>query len=277
MTLVIGATGHVGRQVVAQLASAGAFVRALARDPAAADLPAGVDVVRGDLLRPETLEPALRGVDAVFLVWPFRTTDAAPAVLDVIARNVRHVVYLSSMGAGPDKTDPIPFHAEIERLIESSGLDWTFFRSSGFATNTLMWAEQIRAGDVVRWPSGAARRSLIDERDIAAVAVAALTRDRHRRVRHLLTGPQAVSQVEQVQTIGDALGRHLRYEELSRSAARELLLAAWGDPSFADSALDTWAGFVAEPELVTSTVESITGEPAGTFREWASDHAGDFR
>ncbi|HYU04361.1 MAG TPA: NAD(P)H-binding protein, partial [Jatrophihabitantaceae bacterium] len=86
MTLVIGATGHVGRQVVAQLASAGAFVRALARDPAAADLPAGVDVVRGDLLRPETLEPALRGVDAVFLVWPFRTTDAAPAMLDVIAR-----------------------------------------------------------------------------------------------------------------------------------------------------------------------------------------------
>ncbi len=276
MILVIGATGHVGRQVVAQLTRVGAPVRALVRDPAEAALPAGVEIVRGDLLRPETVEPALRGVDAVFVVWPFRATDAAPAVLDVVARSARHVVYLSSIGAGPDKTDPIPFHAEVERLIEASGLDWTFLRASGFATNTLMWAEQIPAGDVVRCPSGAARRSLIDERDIAAVAVAALTRDGHHGARHLLTGPQAVSQVEQVQTIGDVLGRRLRYEEISRATAREQLLAAWGDPSFADSALDTWAGFVTEPEPVTSTVESITGAPARTFREWASHHASDF-
>jgi uncharacterized protein YbjT (DUF2867 family) len=128
----------------------------------------------------------------------------------------------------------------------------------------------------VRWPYGAAARSLIHERDIAAVAVRALTEDGHAGAQYVLTGPQVLTQVEQVRTIGEVIGRPLRWEEISREAARQQLLAAWGDSSFVDRALAAWAEMVTEPEPVTPTVEEITGAPARTFREWAIDHADAF-
>lgn len=165
---------------------------------------------------------------------------------------------------------------DVERLIERSGLEWTFVRSGGFAANTLMWADQVRKG-VVRWPYGEAGRSLIHERDIAAVAVRALTEDGHVGAKYPLTGPEVVSQADQVRIIGEAIGRPVRWEEISREAARQELVAAFGDVSFADGALDAWAGFVTQPEPVTTTVEEVTGRPARTFRQWAIDHASDFR
>jgi len=140
--LVTGATGHVGGQVVSQLLSMGAPLRALVRNPDAARLPGGVEVVRGDLSAPDSLAAALDGVESVFLVWPFMTAEAAPAVLEVITKHARRIVYLSSTGIRDDlaqQTSSISaFHADMERLIKQSGLDWTFVRSGGFATNTLM-------------------------------------------------------------------------------------------------------------------------------------------
>lgn len=165
MILVIGATGSVGRQVVSQLLDAGADVRALTRDPEAAGLPAGVEVVRGDLADPGGLDAILEGVDAVFLVWPFFSAEGATAVVDAIARHAGRIVYLSAKVAADDRES---FWAVVERRIEESGLEWTFLRPTGFAKNTLGWADQIRTG-VVRAPYGQAARSLIDERDIAAV------------------------------------------------------------------------------------------------------------
>ena len=278
--LVVGATGHVGRQVATQLHHAGHAIRAVARDPARAGLPAGVEVARADLSEPATLEAPLREVEGVFLVWPFLTTEAAPAVVDRLAGQARRIVYLSSMGRSDGHggaTAPIPLHAEMERLIRASGPEWTFLRPGGFATNTLLWATQIRAGGVVRWPFAAAARSLIHEADIAAVAVLALTSGGHASATHLLSGPAAVTQAEQVRLIGEAAGHPARFEEIPPEVAREQLLEAWGDPSFVDSALATWASFEREPELVTSTVEKLTGSPARTFRQWALDHAADFR
>lgn len=282
MILVTGATGNVGRQVVAELLGAGADVRALAREPDAAGLPAGVEIMRGDLSAPATLEAALRDVESVFLIWPFLTTEGAPAIIAAIAAHARRLVYLSSMSVRDDldqQTDPISaFHAELERLIKNSGLQWTLLRSGGMATNTLMWAPQIRDGGIVRWPFGAAARSLIHERDIAAVAALALSDgDGHDRATHVLTGPRTLTQVEQVQTIGEALGRGLRFEEISREAARADLLAAWGDASLVDGALDAWAQMVTEPEPITQTVHELTGTPARSFGQWAADHAADFR
>jgi uncharacterized protein YbjT (DUF2867 family) len=276
MILVTGATGTVGRQTVSQLLGAGAAVRALTHHPDAAHLPGDVDVVGGDLSDPDTLAPALEGVEAVFLVWPFTTAEGAPAVLDAVEGETRRLVYLSS--AGGQRPDPVGlFHADMERLIEESTPEWTFLRPSGFATNTLMWAGQIRGDGVVRWPYGAAARSLIHEADIAAVAVRALTGEGHGGAKHVLTGPELLTQAEQVRTIGDVIGRPARWEDVLPDAVRDGLAAAFGDPSFADHALDTWARFVQEPELVTSTVERITGTPARTFRDWAADHADDFR
>jgi uncharacterized protein YbjT (DUF2867 family) len=267
--LVTGATGHVGRHVVSELVAAGAGVRALSRHPDRAGLPAGVEVVPGDLAVPDSLEGALDGVGAVFLLWPFFDAGSAPAVLDVIAKHARRVVYLSAMSA-------TTFHADVERAVERSGLEWTFLRPGGFATNTLGWAPQIRAEGVVRWPYGAAARSLIHERDIAAVAVRTLTGDGHAGQAYTLTGPAAVTQADQVRAIGEAIGRPVRWEDIPPAAARTQLLAEGWTAEFADGALGYWASLVTEPEPVTSTVEDLTGRPARTSREWAADHAGDF-
>lgn len=278
--LVTGATGKVGREVVSGLLDADTDVRALARDPGSAGLPDGVEVVQGDLSRPGTLQTALDGIDAVFLLWPMANA-AASAVVDEISSHARRIVYLSSEGVRDGvegQTDPITqSHADMERLIEQYELGWTFLRPTGFASNTLGWAEGIRTEGIVRAPYGEASRSLIHERDIAAVAVRALSGDGHAGKRHVLSGPGALTQIEQAHTIGEAIGRPVRFEETPPEVARDELTAAFGDASFADGALGVWAGFVTRPEQVTSTVAEIIGRPARTFREWANDHAGDFR
>jgi uncharacterized protein YbjT (DUF2867 family) len=118
---------------------------------------------------------------------------------------------------------------------------------------------------------GRSARSLIDERDIAAVAVTALTEGGHTGKRHVLTGPATLTQIEQVQAIGATLGRSLRWVELPPDAIRDQL---GGVP---DTALETWASFVSKPEIVTSTVEDLTGRPARPFDLWARDNADAFR
>jgi|GEM_PF-148444 len=278
--LVTGATGNVGRQVVSQLVGMGAGVRAFVRDPAAA-LPAGVEAVRGDLSMPETLEAALEGVDSVFLLWPFFAAEGAPSVVEAIAKHARRIVYLSSEGVRDgteEQADPINgFHADIEGLIERSSLEWTFLRSAGLAANALGWADEIRSGDVVREPHRASARSPVHERDVAAVAVRALTEDGHGGARYLLTGPEVLTKAEQVCAIGEAIGRSLRFEEVAAEEARDGWIAAGLPPAVADGIFGAHARFVEEPEPVTATVGELTGTPARTFRQWARDHAGDFR
>lgn len=278
MILVTGATGRVGGALVAQLAGAGVPLRALVRDRARAALPDGVEAVVGDLADAATVASHLDGVDAVFLLWPFPSVESVDelggALIDRLAAGVPRVVFLSATAAADP---PGGFWGAVERRIEASGLEWTFLRPTGFAGNTLIWADQIRHGDVVRWPYPDAARSLIDERDVAAIAARALLGDDLVGTRPVLTGPETLTQVEQVRQIGEALGRRLRYVELSPRAARAQVVAAVGDEAFADRALVTWAGFVEHPEQVTDAVEEITGRPARTFRQWAMDHADGFR
>src|SRR4029453_10114373 len=154
--LVTGATGNIGRQVVAQLGATDCRIRALSPNPKSAHLPDDAEVVRGDLAAPETLDECLDGVDAVFLVWlaPFA---AVPAALERIAAPAGRIVLLTSphRTAHPFFQQPNALravHAGLERLIESSGMRWTFLRPGAFAINSLAWgAPQIRNGDVVRW------------------------------------------------------------------------------------------------------------------------------
>jgi uncharacterized protein YbjT (DUF2867 family) len=279
--LVIGSTGNVGRQVALQLAAAGAQVRALARNPDAADLPSPVQVVRGDLTVAETLSGCLDGTDAVFLVWTAPPAAVEPALKQIV-KYARRIVFLSS----PYKTQhpffqqPNPvrgLHAEIERLIEDSGVEWTFLRPGMLAANALLWwAPQIRAGDIVRWPYAAAPTAPIHERDIAAVAVRALCERGHAGAEYVLTGPQSMTHAEQVETIGSLIGRSLRFEEISPDEAQRELLARIPVAHIVQMLLDAWAAGLGQPAFVTSTVEEIAGIPARTFRDWVADHASEF-
>jgi len=124
----------------------------------------------------------------------------------------------------------------------------------------------------VRWPHLAAPTAPIDERDIAAVAVRALCGDGHASAEYVLTGPQSLTQFEQVFTIGRVIGRSLRIEEMTPDEARRELLPIMPAP-VVKLLLEAWAAAVGQPAFVTSTVAEITGTPARTFRDWAVDHA----
>lgn len=280
--LVIGGTGSIGRAVVTQLAAAGADVRAMVRDPDTAGLPPTVEVLRGDLTLPETLDESLHNTEAVFLVWT-APPAAVGAALDRITKHARRIVYISA----PLKT-PHPFfqaslpnpmsvlHENIERVIQQSGVEWTFLRPGMLASNALgWWAPQIRSGDVVRWPYLAASTAPIDERDIASVGVRALLENGHAGADYVLTGPQSLTQFEQVSTIGRAIGRSLSIEELSPEDARRQWAATWPAP-VVDMLLKSWDAAVGQPAFVTNSVAEVTGTPARTFFGWASDHAQAF-
>jgi uncharacterized protein YbjT (DUF2867 family) len=280
--LVIGGTGNVGRQVVHQLRGTGARFRVMTRNPDVAGLPPQVEVVRGDLTVPETLDRCLQDVDTVFLVWVAPPT-AAPGALKRIADHARRIVFLTA----PLKT-PHPFFQQpnpsrdmverIERLIEASGLEWTFLRAGMFAGNARhFWGPQIRTGDVVRWPYLDAPTAPTDERDLAAVAVRTLCEDGHAGAEYVVTGPQSLTQAEQVHTIGRAIGRSLRVEEISPDAAQSELLPVLGSSTFVNTLLSAWAAAIGQPAFVTSTCADVTGAPPRTFLEWATDHAAGFR
>jgi uncharacterized protein YbjT (DUF2867 family) len=279
--LITGGTGNIGGQVLSQLPSTGLQIRALVRNPDAVRLPKHVEVVYGDLTRPETLGKCLDAIDTVFLVWVAAAEAAAPA-LKQIAKHVRRIVLLSAplKTAHPLFQQPNPSRTRaelIERLIETSGLEWTYLRPGMFALNALgWWAPQIRAGDVVRWPYLDVPTAPIDERDIAAVAVRTLCEDAHSGAEYVLTGPQSLSQYEQIATIGSVLGRSLRIEEIPAEAwLREL--PSFLPPFVAKYLLDAWAAARGQPAFISSMVAELTGSPSRTFFEWATDHAAQFQ
>jgi uncharacterized protein YbjT (DUF2867 family) len=168
-------------------------------------------------------------------------------------------------------------HAEIEGLIESSELQWTFLRPGMFAANALhWWGPQIRANNVVRWPYAEAPTAPIHGHDIAAVAARILCEEGHGGRDYVLTGPQSLTQFEQVSIIGEVIGRSLHFEEMSPEEARREWLAVT-PPPIIDMLLNAWAAAIGQPAFVTSAVADITGTPARTFRDWAIDHAAEFR
>jgi len=279
--LVTGATGRLGRIVVDLLIDARVPVRVLARrSEAAATLPANIEVVTGDLTVPESLDAGLRGVSAVFLVWT-APPATAPGVVERLAIHARRVVFLSA----PHKT-PHPFfqqpnptavlYAEIERLIAAAGLESTIIRPGMFASNALSWwAPAIRADGVVRWPYGAAETAPVDDRDVAAVAARTLYQDGHAGRDYVLTGPESLSQAEQVSIIGDVVGRRIKFEELSPEQFRSETEGIW-PRAVADMLLAAWGATMGRPAFITSTVFDILGSPPRSFRQWVADHATAF-
>lgn len=270
---VTGATGRVGRHVVDGLRTTGVSVRALVRSPVTAGLPADVEIVRGDLRQPDTVAAAARGADAALLVWPSFAADGAAEVVAALAASADHLVYLSAARLQHDEEGPMPGgYADVEALIERSGASWTFVRAGGFAANTLEWAGQARAGDTVAVPFPAAARSLVDERDIADVVVAALTEPGHRGRAYAVTGPEVLSVAEQVAAVGAATRQAQLAVEQPREQAERELAAALGD-EFAAAAIAHHASLVDAPERATGDVQRVLGRPARTFAEWAETNA----
>jgi uncharacterized protein YbjT (DUF2867 family) len=164
-------------------------------------------------------------------------------------------------------------HADIEQLVAAAGLESTIIRPGMFASNSLSWwAPAIRAGDVVRWPYGAAETAPVDDRDVAAVAALALYQDGHAGGDYVLTGPESLSQAAQVSIIGDVLGRRIRFEELSPDEFRRETEKSAPRP-VVDMLLAAWGATIGRPAYVTSTVSDILGAAPRTFRQWVADHA----
>jgi uncharacterized protein YbjT (DUF2867 family) len=281
--LIIGATGTVGRQLVSELLATNNKIRALVRNPDSATLPATVEKFRGDLTVSESLDPALKDVDAVFLVWT-APPATAPAVIDRIAQNTSRLVFLTA----PHQT-PHPFFQQpnamsamlssIERHIESIPLQHTFIRPGMFASNcTDWWGSAFRNNEIIRWPLLQAPTAPIDTRDIAAVAAHILTDPQpqsHAAKNYVITGPESLTQLQQLQIIANAIGRPLRFEDLSADQARSVLVPQFPLPVI-NMLLNAWTAALGQPAYVTTTVADLLGRPAHTFRSWAQHNASAF-
>lgn len=270
--LVTGATGTVGRQVVNHLIQAGHEVRALTRNPAKANFPGDVEVVAGDLAAPETLAPALEGVTGLHLINFDSGSEGDPLLQtgeEIVAlakkAGVRRVTVLRGGQKG-----------SIEEALEASDLAWTFLQPVEFMSNLLEWAESIRAEGVVREPFGSRLSAIVHEADIGAVAATVLTEDGHGSKSYNITGPEVLTPPQMVQIIGAAIGRNLRFIELTEAQARE----RWQMLGFPSEVIEffVWA-LGSTPEVgytVVPTVEQVTGRPARTFAQWAAEHAEAF-
>jgi uncharacterized protein YbjT (DUF2867 family) len=281
--LVTGATGKVGQEVVRQLSVAGLPARALVRDPLRATpirLP-GVEIVVGDLARPETLRPAFAGVDRLFLLSPADPDQVSlqgNAIEAARKAGVQRIVKVSLAG-GPDAGTQIGrWHWATEKQIEASGIDFTFLRPTLFMQQTLTYAPSIATTGAFSAPLGTGAIALVDTRDVAAVAVAALTEEGHARHIYDLTGPSALTFDEMADEISRAIGKKVSYVHVPPEYACKQMLASGVPRWLAEDMLTLFAacreGYGAD---VSTAVKDVTGRRARSFREFARDYAAAFQ
>jgi uncharacterized protein YbjT (DUF2867 family) len=277
MILVTGATGNVGRELVRVLAEDGEEVMALIRrDEDRARLPAGVNRLVGDLNRPETIAPALSGVRGAHLLAGYEGLgELLAAMRDAGVERVT-LQSSSSVPAG-DMTNAVArYHILSEQAIRDSGLAWTFIQPNSFMTNTLRWLPQMRAGDTIRLPFADVPIATIDPADIAEVAAAALTTDRHEGRAYRVSGPESLLPAEQVAILGRVLGRDLRLEPMSNDEARAEMSASM-PAEYVDAFLRFFVDGTIDESTVLPTVEQVLGRPPRRFEDWAREHADAFR
>ncbi len=275
VVLVTGATGMVGREVVRGLPS-GLCVRVMSRNPSkAAGMFPEARTVAGDYTDPPSLARALRGVHTAFLVTNRPDgDDDARFVSAARAAGVRRVVKLSAAAVLDARADDLitRWQRANEELLRSCGLQWTLLRPRAFMSNSLSWAADVRSERTVRALYGTSPNACVDPRDVAEVAVRALTEEGHAGRAYTLTGPQALTAVAQTRELGRLLGVPLRFEELTVAEARAALSGRCPPPvveALLASAERQRAGAKA---LVEDTVQAVTGRPARSFRQWGQDH-----
>ena len=218
--LVTGATGTVGRQVIEQLVKRGANVRALVRDPAKANLPAGVTVVQGDLLDVDALRGAFSGVSTLFLlnaVAPDEFTQALIALNLAREAGIERIVYLSVIHG--DRYVNVPHFAgkfAVERMIETMGFNATILRPAYFMNNDLTIKDVVTGYGVYPMPIGSKGLAMIDARDIGEIAAIELIRREQSATplpldRINLVGPDLLTGTDVAGIWSEVLGRPIAY------------------------------------------------------------------
>jgi uncharacterized protein YbjT (DUF2867 family) len=283
--LVTGATGLNGGAVVRRLSARGLPVRALVRNPSkAGDLAAlpGVELVVGDMARPETLAEPLRGVERVVLI-----SSSDPAMLEVQSNfidaarlaGVAHVVKLS--GIMPEVDSDFRFarmHGLIEQHLEASGMPFTHLRAGEFMQAYFRQIRSIVAQSAIRLPMADARIASIDVADIADVTVAVLTGAGHAGQTYPITGPEALSMAEVAQIISAAIGKPVSYIDVAPQDHLAGNLAAGMPPYTAEALVELYAERRAGKESnVSALTEQLLGRPPHTFQDFAERHAAVFR
>ena len=291
MILVVGGNSKIGLELVRLLRDRGEPVRAVERrqESAGALQALGAQVVEGDLARPDTIAAALQGTDRMFLLssphhdvvaWQSHAIDAAARA------GVRLLVRSSILGASP--TSSMTFakqHGRIDEHLERSGVPWTILRPNYFSQNvTTVNAPSIGPDGKLYVPAGAARLSMTDTRDVAAVAATVLIGAGHAGRAYDVTGPEALSHLDIADRLGAAMGRPVEYVDVPLEAFRETMLGyglqRWLVDGLANMFEDYQrSGAGGYAARVTDTVERITGRPSrsldGLLAEWrASTTAG---
>lgn len=272
-TLVTGATGTVGGALTRSLLAAGVSVRAMSRDAdsAVSRLSSEVEVRQGSFDDLHSLDHVLNGVDRMYL---FADAGTVETVVEAARRaGLRRIVVLTS---AKDERDGSNLVAEA---VKNSGLEWTVIEPGPFAMNARdWWAESIRHGGQVHWVYPAAALSPIHEADIADAAAAALTTDDHVGCEYYMTGPENLTQVEQVRVIGKQLGQEIAFHEVAPEDGRQVLTAN-GVPDHIAGWVIWILGIAAEHggQDVSNTLTQLTGQKARTFEQWVGDHIDEFR
>jgi uncharacterized protein YbjT (DUF2867 family) len=277
MILITGASGNVGAEVLKQIVQTGAQVRAAVQSLHKAPAPSpGLEIAVVNYNEPDTLRVALKDVNRVFLVGP--PTAQLPALernaTEVIAQSdVQQVVKLSAMG-GRESTYPRQ-HIESEDYIRSSGVPYTFLRPNGFMQNIINYSgETIRTQNAFYGSEGDGQVSQIDIRDVAAVAVKALTEDGHVGKTYTLTGPKALTNNEVARILSEKLGREIRFINLPPAQLKEALLSA-GVPEWnADAVLDLQRLYrEGKAATVTRDVQQVSGREPISYERFSHDYA----
>jgi uncharacterized protein YbjT (DUF2867 family) len=281
MILITGASGNVGREVVKQALAVGLTIRATFQSPdMAAKAPAGLEGVIMDYAKPETIRPALRGVEKIFLVGPpVRDLPALEAnfIKEVRATGGKHIIKLSALGGRESMFSS--GHRDSEENIEASGLPYTFLRPNGFMQNLVNYnAGTIRSQNAFYGCQGNGAVSVVDVRDIAAVAVIVLAASGHEGKSYTLTGGEALTNGNVAEKISRVAGREISYVDLPSAEFKKAILSA-GTPEWSAEALLDLQRLYREGKasLVTDDVERLTGRKPITFDRFARDYAFAFQ
>lgn len=268
--LITGGTGKIGRRVATRLRDLGRPTRAVGRS----------GTPPFDWTDDSTWPAALDGVRSAFVVPYDGARLTRPFLAAAVSHGVERVVLLS--GRGVDVPDYLPAelmaanaHIDGEAALRSTAVDWTILRPGWFAQNFSegFFRDAVRSGDL-RLPAGAGATSFVDADDIAAVAVAALTEDRHVGQTYELSGPRALTMAEAVAAIAAASGREVRYTDVEHDDfIRELVDQGWPKDDaegYAVSVSPVRRGIEA---YLSDGVERALGRPARDFRDVMRDAA----